>query len=169
MSTSRLTLPSSPCSFWRNTKWLSSPTHRTPLIWHFVISFYFQKWNWSWKKFGLIPLCRSRPNRIECWTLKEKDFQEVFKNGGESGIGVYMRKGTTSRVMAADRPYGEFYDLYSVSPEYFGNHHVGHVRSSPNVTYILSNSDQISSLSADFHKSHHYQISRKSIQWEPRW
>jgi hypothetical protein len=35
-----------------------------------------------------------------------------------------MREGTTSRVMAADRPYGEFYDLCSVSPEYFGYHHV---------------------------------------------
>jgi hypothetical protein len=23
-------------------------------------------------------------------------------------------------VMAADRPYGEFYEFYSVSPEYFG-------------------------------------------------
>jgi hypothetical protein len=31
-----------------------------------------------------------------------------------------MREGTTSRVMAADKPYGEFYDFYSVSPEYFG-------------------------------------------------
>jgi hypothetical protein len=31
-----------------------------------------------------------------------------------------MREGTTSRVMAADRPYGEFTDFYSVSPEYFG-------------------------------------------------
>jgi hypothetical protein len=31
-----------------------------------------------------------------------------------------MREGTTSRVMAADRLYGEFYDFYSVSPEYFG-------------------------------------------------
>jgi hypothetical protein len=30
-----------------------------------------------------------------------------------------MREGTTSRVMAADRPYGEFCDFYSVSPEYF--------------------------------------------------
>jgi hypothetical protein len=29
---------------------------------------------------------------------------------------------TTLRVMAADRPYGEFYDFYSVSPEYFGFH-----------------------------------------------
>jgi hypothetical protein len=34
---------------------------------------------------------------------------------------VYVREGTTSRVMAADRPYGEFYDFYSVSPEYFGS------------------------------------------------
>jgi hypothetical protein len=32
-----------------------------------------------------------------------------------------MRKGTTSRVTAADRPYGEFYDFYSVSPENFGS------------------------------------------------
>jgi hypothetical protein len=31
-----------------------------------------------------------------------------------------MREGTTSRVMAADRPYGEFYDFYSVNPKYFG-------------------------------------------------
>jgi hypothetical protein len=29
--------------FWQNTKWLSSPTHRTPLIWHPVTSSYFQK------------------------------------------------------------------------------------------------------------------------------
>jgi hypothetical protein len=31
-----------------------------------------------------------------------------------------MREGTTSRAMAVDRPYGEFYDFHSVSPEYFG-------------------------------------------------
>jgi hypothetical protein len=31
-----------------------------------------------------------------------------------------MREGTTSRVMAADRPYGGYYDFYSVSPEYYG-------------------------------------------------
>jgi hypothetical protein len=29
-----------------------------------------------------------------------------------------MQEGTTSRLMAADRSYGEFYDFYS--PEYFG-------------------------------------------------
>jgi hypothetical protein len=31
-----------------------------------------------------------------------------------------MREGPTSRVMVADMPYGEFYDFYSVGPEYFG-------------------------------------------------
>jgi hypothetical protein len=41
--TPRLTLPFSPSSFWRNIKWLSSPTYRTPLIWHPVTSSYFQK------------------------------------------------------------------------------------------------------------------------------
>jgi hypothetical protein len=32
-----------------------------------------------------------------------------------------MWEGTTSRVTAADRPYDEFYDFYSVSPENFGS------------------------------------------------
>jgi hypothetical protein len=39
-------------------------------------------------------------------TLTGKDFQEAFQNGGDGGIGVYMQERTTSRVMAADRPYG---------------------------------------------------------------
>jgi hypothetical protein len=30
------------------------------------------------------------------------------------------RTTSTSRVMAADRHYGEFYEFYSVSPEHFG-------------------------------------------------
>jgi len=32
-----------------------------------------------------------------------------------------MREGTTSRVKAADRPYGKSNDFYSVSPETFGS------------------------------------------------
>jgi hypothetical protein len=31
-----------------------------------------------------------------------------------------MLEGTTWRMMAADRPYVEFYDFYIVSAEYFG-------------------------------------------------
>jgi hypothetical protein len=45
------------------------------------------------------------------------------KHGVEGGTGVYMREETISRVMAADRPCGEFYDFYSISLEYFGYHH----------------------------------------------
>jgi hypothetical protein len=37
------------------------------------------------------------------------------------GPAVYMREGPTSRVTAADRPYGEFYDFYSVIPENCGS------------------------------------------------
>jgi hypothetical protein len=33
---------------------------------------------------------------------------------------VILKGGSTSRVMAADRLYGEFYYFYSVSQEYFG-------------------------------------------------
>jgi hypothetical protein len=35
-----------------------------------------------------------------------------------------MREGTTSRVMVAGRPFGEFFYFYSISLEYFGYHHV---------------------------------------------
>jgi hypothetical protein len=52
-------------------------------------------------------------------TLTEKTSRKRSKNG-DGGLSVYMREGTTKRVMAADRPYGEVYDFYSVSPEYFG-------------------------------------------------
>jgi len=48
------------------------------------------------------------------------------KNGGDGGTGVYMAEGTTSRVTVADRPYGEFYDFYSVCPENFGSTLVHH-------------------------------------------
>jgi hypothetical protein len=39
---------------------------------------------------------------------------------GNSGTGMYMREGTTSRVMEGDRPYDEFYNFNNVSPEHFG-------------------------------------------------
>jgi hypothetical protein len=35
-----------------------------------------------------------------------------------------MREGTTWRVTVADRPYGEFYDFYSVNLESFEYHMV---------------------------------------------
>ena len=117
-----VTLTYSPNSFWQKTEWLSSPTHHTPLIWHPVTSSYFQKWNRSWKDAGLIP-SRYRLNRRECLTLWwKRTYRKCSKNKGDGGTGVYMREGTTSRVTVADRPYGEFYDFYSVSPENFGLH-----------------------------------------------
>ena len=70
MITPRLTLPSSPTSFWWKTIWLSSPIQHTPLIWHPMTSSYFQKWNWTWKDAGLMPLRRHRPNRRECFKAR---------------------------------------------------------------------------------------------------
>jgi hypothetical protein len=53
-------------------------------------------------------------------TLRQKrTSRKRSKNGGDGSTGVYMRKGTTSRMTAAGKSYGEFYDFY-VSPEYFG-------------------------------------------------
>jgi hypothetical protein len=77
---SRLTLLSSPSSFWRNTKWLSSPNYPNTLIYYPVIFSYFQKLNWSWKKAGFVALRRSRPKHGECLTLTEKNIQEAFQN-----------------------------------------------------------------------------------------
>jgi hypothetical protein len=39
-------------------------------------------------------------------TQTEKDFRKRSKNGGNGGASVYMREGTTLRVMAVDRTYG---------------------------------------------------------------
>jgi hypothetical protein len=115
MTTPSLTLPSSPSSFWRNKNWLSSPTHRTPLIWHPVILPISKNETEAqrtpvWYHWG-------DPGRIaECLTLWQKwTSRKRCKNGGEGGTGDYMREET-----ATDRPYGEFYDFYSFSPEYFG-------------------------------------------------
>jgi len=55
-------------------------------------------------------------------TLIEKDFQEAFQKWRDGGTGVYMQKGTTSRVTLADSPYGEFYGVYSISLDNFRYH-----------------------------------------------
>jgi hypothetical protein len=52
--------------------------------------------------------------------LTEKGFQEAFQKCRRRWDRCLVREGTTSRVMAADRHYVEFYDFYSASPEYFG-------------------------------------------------
>jgi hypothetical protein len=52
------------CSSASTQFWLSSPTHRTPQIWHPVTFSYFKKWNWSWKNAGLIPMRRSESQRM---------------------------------------------------------------------------------------------------------
>jgi hypothetical protein len=109
-----------PVSCFRSDETLNGchpPTHRTPLIWHPASSSYFQKWNCSWKDAGLIPLRRSRPNRRECLTFWQKRTSRKRSKNGEGRTGVYMREGPPSKVMAANRPYGEFYDYYSVRPE----------------------------------------------------
>jgi hypothetical protein len=48
--------------------------------------------------------------------MTKKDFQEAFQKWRRQRNWC-MREGTTSRVMAADRPYGEFHDFYNTSPE----------------------------------------------------
>jgi len=63
-----------------------------------------------------------------------------------------MREGSTSRVTAADRPYGEFYDFYSVSPENFGYHLV--VQRNEHIFMILCNFSFFQSLV--LHMKYHF-------------
>jgi hypothetical protein len=120
MTTPRLTLPSSPRIFWRNSKWPSFSTHRTPTIRHPVTSSYFQKGNWYWKDAGLIIDKIQAESQSVLDTLTEKEFQEAFQKWRRRLDRCLHAKKTTSRVMVSDRPYCEFYDFYSASPEYFG-------------------------------------------------
>jgi hypothetical protein len=53
------------------------------------------------KDAGLMPLRRSRPNRRECWTVWQKRSSKKRSRNGDYGTGVYMREGTTSRLMVA--------------------------------------------------------------------
>jgi len=67
-------------------------------------------------------LRRSSPKCRKCLTLWQKrTSRKRSKYGGDDGTGVYMREETTSRVTAADRPYGKFYDFYGVSAENIGS------------------------------------------------
>jgi hypothetical protein len=70
------------------------------------------------RRFDIIDEIRTESQRV-LDTLTEKTSMKRSKKGGYGGTGVYMRERTTSRVMEADRPYGELYDFYSISPEFF--------------------------------------------------
>jgi hypothetical protein len=91
------------------------------MIWKLVNSHYFQKWNWSWKDAGVIPMRISRPNRESVWHSDRQVLPGSAPKIEESvGQVSTCGGGTTSMLMAADRPYGESDDFYSVRPEYFG-------------------------------------------------
>jgi hypothetical protein len=120
MITPRPLLSSSPSTFWKNTKWLPSPTNRIPwfgTLWVLPISKneIEAKRTPVWCHWG-------DPGRIVEIALhwQKRTSRKRSKSGGDGGTGVYMWEGTTSRKMAADRQYGEFYDFYSISSEYLG-------------------------------------------------
>jgi hypothetical protein len=71
------------------------------------------------RRFDTIEEIRAESQRV-LDTLTDNDFQEAFQKWRRR----CLHAGTTSRVMATDRPSGEFYDFYSVNPEYFGRHYV---------------------------------------------
>jgi hypothetical protein len=101
-------------SFWQNAKWLTSPTHHTDLAPCDFFLFSKMKLKLKERRFDTVEeiLAKSQSARHR----QKRTSSKRSKNVGDGGTCVYMREGTTSRVMAADRPYAEFYDFYSVSP-----------------------------------------------------
>jgi hypothetical protein len=67
-----------------------------------------KKMKLKWRRFDTIEKIQTESQRV--LDTDRKWLQESFKSGGDCGTGFYMWEETTSRVMAADRPYGEFYD-----------------------------------------------------------
>jgi hypothetical protein len=72
------------------------------------------------RRFDTIEEIQAELQRESKTLQKRRTSRNRSKNGEDGGTGVCMREGTTSRVITAHRSYGEFYDFYSVSPEYFG-------------------------------------------------
>jgi hypothetical protein len=85
----------------------------------YICLFPKMKLNLKGHRFVTIEEIQAESSRVHN-TLTGKNFQKPSENGRDDGTDVYMRERTTSRVMAADRPYCEFYNLYIVSPEYCG-------------------------------------------------
>jgi hypothetical protein len=77
------------------------------------------KLNLKGRRFDTIEEIQAESQRV-LDTVTENTSRKRSKNGGDDGTCAYLWQGTSSRVMAADRPYGEVYDFYSVSPYYFG-------------------------------------------------
>jgi hypothetical protein len=79
--------------------------------------FLFPKMRLKGRRFDTIEEIQTESQRVPD-TLTEKDFQEAFRKWRRRWDRCQHAGGNYLRVMAADRPYGEFYDFYSVSPEY---------------------------------------------------
>jgi hypothetical protein len=71
------------------------------------------------RRFDTIEEIQAESHRV-LDTLTENDFQEAFHKWRRQWDRCLHMERNYFGLMAADRPYGEFYNFYSVSPEYFG-------------------------------------------------
>jgi hypothetical protein len=120
MTTPPLTLPSSPKQFLAKYEmaFIPHPQYSLDLSPCDFFLFPKMKFKLEGRWFDTTEEIQAESQRV-LDTLTERTSRKRSKNGGECGTCFNMREGTTSRVMAADRHYGEFYDLYSVSSDYF--------------------------------------------------
>jgi hypothetical protein len=67
-----------------------------------------------------------QPKWQSAWHWQKRTSRKRSKNGGDCETDVYMWEGTTSRVIAADSPYGDFLMIFTApvrnilyTPSYF--------------------------------------------------
>jgi hypothetical protein len=121
---------------WWQKNWLlhhNAPSH----TFFFTMEFFYQKqhdchppptqlfcfhdWRQNWKAAILTQLRWSRQNRKQCWTPSQNMTSRMhLKSGRSAGNCAYARKGTTSRVMVANRPKVSFWPDGSTSPRNYG-------------------------------------------------
>jgi hypothetical protein len=113
MATLLLTLSSSPSSLW----WKRNCCHPPPTVNSWPDTLWLLLITKTEIKAESTPVWYHwRPNRRECLTLWHKrTYRKRSKDGGDGGTGVYVPEGTTSRVLAANKPYSEFFFISTAS------------------------------------------------------
>jgi hypothetical protein len=82
-----------------------------------------RRWQLKGGRFDTIEEIQAESQRVPDAVI-ENDFQEAFQKRRRRWDRCLHAGGNTSRVTVANRPYGEFYDFYSVSLKNFGYLHV---------------------------------------------
>ena len=117
----RLTGPLKFCSFWPRTKWQWSPIPPTHPIWPSVTFSSSPSWSFGWGVEDSTPLKRFKRNRSGYLTqFQEGTSRDASQHGRKAGTAVFVRKGSTLKVMEELNIQGKQTSFYKYCPGTFG-------------------------------------------------